>query len=142
MFLYDVNLLFAMLTSDHEHHVAARTWRNSLADRSWASCEMSISGFIRLSGNPHVTKAPKKPAEAWHLLKMNMEASPHRLLNAPPPGSPTFEEIMRRCQAYRQVTDAFLIHLAIANGAVLATFDHRLKHLSPDPDAVEVIPLF
>lgn len=142
MFLYDVNFLFAMLTVDHEHHRAARAWRGSLADKSWASCEISVSGFIRLSGNPHVTKAPKKPAEAWHLLKANMGKPLHRWLEAPVPGTRAFEEIMLRCESHRQVTDAFLIHLAIANRAVLATFDHRLKHLSPDPDAVEVIPLF
>ena len=142
MFLYDVNLLLAMFTADHEHHAAARRWRTSLADKRWASTDLTVSGFIRLSANPRVTSLPKSPLESWRVLSSNFAGSSHHTLGAAPPAPDLLAEILRRCQGYRQVTDAFLIHLAIANHAVLATFDSGLKHLSPEPDAIEIVPLF
>ncbi|PAW66285.1 MAG: hypothetical protein B9S38_13905 [Verrucomicrobiia bacterium Tous-C4TDCM] len=142
MFLYDVNLLFAMFTADHEHHAAARRWRTSLVDKRWATTDLTVSGFVRLSGNPHITSHPKSPLEAWRLLTGNFAGSNHHYLNSTPPASDPLPEILRRCQGYRQVTDAFLIRLAIANHAVLATFDSGLQHLSPEPQAIKVVPLF
>ena len=140
MFLFDVNVLLALFDPGHDMHLHARRWWLAKGKVPWCSSEITRTGFVRISCNPHATTNPKSAAEAWRLLESNIRATNHRLLtlevSTAAPG-----DVLHRCHVYRQVTDAFLIHLAIAHGAVLATFDHRLKHLSPDPDAVEVIPL-
>lgn len=143
MFLFDVNVMLALFDPEHDMHPRARSWWMSKGEVPWCSCELTRTGFIRLSCNPSATTNPKSPMEAWRVLDGNSNGTRHRLITL---GSSTTGSspagILRRCQGYRQVTDAFLIHLAISHGAVIATFDQRLKHLSPDPDAVEVIPLF
>lgn len=54
MKLYDVNLLLALFCPDHEYHAIARRWRVRCTDKLWATCEISVSGFIRLSSNPSI----------------------------------------------------------------------------------------
>ena len=50
------------------------------------------------------------------------------------PDSPSYLEavdtIMARIQGYRQITDAYLLGLAIHNGGKLATLDKGILHLS------------
>jgi len=141
MFLYDVNLLFAMLTPDHEHHSAARRWRTKVADKTWATSEITLSGFIRLACNPATSPSPRLPAEAWALLRANRKGPHHTFLSMTAQADQCLTGVLGRCQGYRQVTDALLLAVAIENNATLATFDSRLRHLSPDPAAVEVVPL-
>lgn len=142
MFLFDVNVVLALFDPEHDMHSRARHWWTTKEHALWCTCEITRTGFVRLSCNPNATTNPKTAVAAWQILQSNCQAEKHRLLTLDADDGTSLNVTLSRCQGYRQVTDAFLIHLAIANGAVLATFDHRLKHLSPDPDAVEVIPLF
>jgi len=48
-------------------------------------------------------------------------------------------ELLRRCHGHNQVNDAFLIWVAISNGAMLLSFDLPVQHLAPVPELVEVI---
>ncbi len=142
MHLYDVNLLLAMLTPDHEHHAEARAWRLGLKDRTWATCGITVAGFVRLACNPALGwPVARIPADAWSLLHANMAKPGHHFIGSRQPPTRVLGAVLERCQGYRQVTDAVLLALAIGHRARLATFDARLRHLAPDPAAVTVVPL-
>ncbi|WP_367873865.1 TA system VapC family ribonuclease toxin [Luteolibacter sp. Populi] len=142
LFLFDVNVLLALLDPGHERHALARRWWTTKAGAKWCTCEITRSAFVRLSCNPHVTVDPKSAEAAWNILKSNMDKPRHAQLSVGTSAFGSLAPILRRCQGYRQVTDAFLLHVAVANQAVFATFDQPMKHLSPDPSSVEVIPLY
>jgi predicted nucleic acid-binding protein len=69
-----------------------------------------------------------------------MKRSDHLVLSLPPEAHAILGDCLSRCQGYQQVTDAYLIAIAIANDAVLATCDSKLRQLSPDRNAVELVP--
>lgn len=139
--LYDVNLLFALFSPDHQHHETAVEWRRRVGEHQWATCEITWSGFVRLSCNPNFPPLAVNAVSAMRLLAHNTRSSQHTFLRFESAALELLAEILRKCQGYRQVTDAFLIHIAVTNQATLSTTDRRPKHLSPDPDAVEVVPL-
>lgn len=141
MKLYDVNPLLALWRQDHPAAPAARRWLAGVGPHPWATCELTWSGSVRLSCNPAIFHPPLTAGEAFRLLRQNTAAATHRFLDLKPGDETLFNEIFRRCHGYRQIADAFLIHMAICHNATLATFDAELRHLSLDPDAVEVIPL-
>lgn len=141
MRLYDVNLLFAMLNPDHERHADARRWRSLCRDKNWATCEITVAGFVRLSCNPALSPAGRLPSEAFALLRANQRATGHAFLSFGGELPASAEACLARCRGYRQVTDALLIALAMSHGATLATFDTRMAHIAPDPKAVEVVPV-
>jgi toxin-antitoxin system PIN domain toxin len=141
MYLYDVNLLFAMLTPDHEFHRAARRWRIEASGKDWATCEITVSGFVRLSCNPALGFDSRLPSEAWDVLQANRRSPHHSFLTLIPKSDGLLEEILGHCRGHRQVTDALLLAIAMENGARLATFDSRIRHLSPDSDAVVQVPV-
>lgn len=141
MHLFDINLLLALLDPEHANHERATRWALARKDPEWATCELTWSGFIRVIGNPKATLNPRPAGQAWRMLRANLASPHHRYISLGKVRLPKLDRIFDRCQVHNQVTDALLIEIALGNDAVLATFDARLRHLSPRPEAVEIIPL-
>jgi toxin-antitoxin system PIN domain toxin len=138
-YLYDLNLLAALSHREHGFNAAAKKWHRDLGDHHWATCEQTRTGFVRLSMNPTVVATPLSALQALEVLCKNTESPRHEFLTPALGNEKLLHEILRRVQGYRQVPDAYLIHLAATNGYIFATFDQKLKHLSPDPSAIEII---
>lgn len=140
MHLFDINLLLALLDPEHANHLRATQWAIGRSEPAWATCELTVTGFVRVLGNPKATKNPRPADEAWKILSANFHSAHHTHIGLKHSDLPGTGRHLSRCQGHNQVTDALLIRIAHANHAKLATFDARLRHLSPDPDLVEVIP--
>lgn len=141
MRLFDANILLPLLRKDHAKHELMKAWFRSLDDPAWAGCALTEAAFIRLSSNESVLPPAERPLVAFEALRKSKLTGFHHRVEFRGGNDRLMLELMRRCQGYRQITDAFLIHIALTNQATLSTTDRRLKHLSPDPDAVEVVPL-
>lgn len=139
-YLYDANLITALSHQDHSDHQRVVAWLRSKSNPPWATCEITQTALVRLSANPHVVPSPRNPIDTWRNLEIAMKRSDHVLLALPPSAYPILGDCLSRCQGYKQVTNAHLIAIAIANQAVLATCDSKLRQLSPDRDAVELVP--
>jgi predicted nucleic acid-binding protein len=50
--LLDVNVLIALLDSDHVHHARARAWLKENIRHGWASCPLTQNGCIRIMSQP------------------------------------------------------------------------------------------
>jgi toxin-antitoxin system PIN domain toxin len=128
--LLDVNVLIALLDSDHVDHRRARAWLESEIAAGWASCPITENGFVRIVSQPRYPR-PVAIAEAAGRLR-RATATPHHefwpcdtsLLDAR-----AFR--IDRLHGSRQVTDAYLLALAASRGGRFVTFDRSIP-----PDAV------
>jgi predicted nucleic acid-binding protein len=69
VYLLDVNVLIALAWDDHEHHTSAQAWFGRLADEFFATCNVTQSGFVRLSLNPKVVHCQIGVADAFEKLE-------------------------------------------------------------------------
>lgn len=120
--LLDVNVLLALLDSDHIDHHRAHAWLDRHIDAGWASCAITENGFVRVISQPRYP-SPITPAHAIELLSRAVAGAQHEawacdvsLLDA--------EAVDRtRVLGPKQVTDVYLLALAVRHGGRLVTFD-------------------
>lgn len=131
--LLDVNVLLALLDADHVDHVQARRWLSEEISAGWASCAITENGFVRVLSQPRYP-SPVSPAEAVDLLRRARDAGQHAFW--PCDVSLLDAEVVDRTRVHgsRQVTDAYLLALAVAHDGRLVTFDRSLP-LSSVPGA-------
>jgi hypothetical protein len=130
--LLDVNVLVALLWPQHLMHPAARDWFQHRAGvkGGWATCALTEAGFVRVLSNPSVNQGNLTPLRVTTVLEENLRRPGHRFW-AMDLGWP---EALRlsgiEIEIYQQVTDIYLIGLAVKNKGRLVTFDKALGKLS------------
>ncbi len=129
-YLLDVNMVLALFWPPHSSHAAALRWFSKNAADGWATCALTQSGFVRLMSNPGVTMGDVSAEDALERLKENCEAAGHEFW----PMNLGFAEAVRlsgvKLEGHRQVTDIYLIGLAVKHKGRLVTFDKALGRLS------------
>ena len=136
--LLDTNALLALGWPNHQCHreVIARLERQP--DMPWATCALTQLGFVRLSSNPTVVGIRKTPGQALAMLSELVSDSQHRYLEVLP-SLPGVQQHFQRLLSHNQVTDAYLLAVALANRAVLLTLDRRIAPSKALRGRVEVI---
>lgn len=124
----DVNVLIALSDDAHEGHQSATRWFKGRGANEWALCPLTEAGFIRLSVAPHVGN--KEMIDAIALLKEMTRLPGYRFLPISDTWLNLVHPLLRRLHGYRQVTDAYLLGLAIKEDAVLVTFDKHVQALA------------
>ncbi len=123
--LLDVNVLLALLDSDHVHHVRAGEWLDAEVKGGWASCPITENGFVRIISQPRYP-SPVPPAAAIEVLAAARASRYHTFW--PCDVSLLDEQVVDRSRLHgsRQVTDAYLLALAVAHDGRFVTFDRSL----------------
>lgn len=135
MLLLDVNVLLALAWRNHEFHNAAVA-RMEQAPERWATCAITELGFVRISSTRAMCDPPRSPREAAGLLAVMVADAHHVFLETL--SSVSALTSWQKIVGHKQITDAYLIHVAHSANAKLLTFDTRLAHLGPK-GAVEII---
>jgi toxin-antitoxin system PIN domain toxin len=131
-YLLDVNVMVAMAWQGHAHHAAAHAWfADDPRGRRWATCPLTEAAFVRLSCNPAVVGRTVLPGEALRLLAANTALPRHEFWPLELPVTDALAHFRDRLAGHQQITDAYLLALAIENGGVLATFDRAIASLMP-----------
>jgi len=120
--LLDVNVLIALLDADHSLHARATQWLGSHAESGWASCPITENGCVRIMSHPGYPNALPVSAvmerlaedgasnlhEFWpdDLSLLDREVAHATLIHGP-----------------RQITDVYLLALAVRHGGTFVTFD-------------------
>lgn len=123
--LLDVNVLIALLDEGHVHHGLAMSWLESEMGHGWASCPLTQNGCIRIMSQPkypgNVTAAQvaDRLAEAANGPDHEFWPADVSMLN-----DDVFD--WSRVLGHRQVTDAYLLALAVHHGGRYVTFDRRI----------------
>lgn len=135
-YLLDTNLLIALLWPSHEKHDLALKWFTRHRAKGWATCPFTQAGFIRIVSNPAFSRDAVQPREAMHVLSSNTAAKDHRFW----PDDVPFAEVAAfagiRLIGHQQVTDAYLLGLAIRRDGLLATLDEGIAALT-EPKSAE-----
>ncbi|MGO8697445.1 MAG: TA system VapC family ribonuclease toxin [Limisphaerales bacterium] len=135
-YLLDTNLLIALFWPSHEKHDLAVKWFSRRRGAGWATCPATQAGFVRIVSNPAFSRDAVQPREALHVLAANIAAKDHEFWadELPVPEAVAFAGV--RLLGHQQVTDAYLLGLAIRQGGVLATLDKRIEALT-EPKSAE-----
>jgi toxin-antitoxin system PIN domain toxin len=124
--LLDVNVLVAMSWPAHVHHEKAQRWFAQHASRGWASCPMTEAGFIRIISSPAFSPHAVSIKDALDALKSNTSHPKHEFWPDHLAVAPALSGAQDRIVGHKQVTDAYLLALAIHHSAKLATLDRGL----------------
>lgn len=124
--LLDVNVLIALLDSDHIDHGRARGWLNEEIAAGWASCAITENGFVRVLSQPRYP-SPVSSMEAIELLSQACGSGHHAFW--PCDVSVLDAAVVDRSRLHgpRQVTDAYLLALAAAHEGRFVTFDRSVS---------------
>ena len=123
--LLDVNVLIALLDAAHMHHRQAREWLEAHIDDGWASCPITQNGCLRILSQPAYPGA--QPAAAVAALLAEAAATRwHEFwadeLSLLEPGAIDWRHVL----GSRQLTDAYLLALAVRRGGRLVTLDRNV----------------
>jgi len=130
-YLLDVNTLLALFWPTHEHHIKVRTWFRADNNRRWITCPITQTGFVRLASNLAITPDAVSVSEAVDLLVANLRHPGHAFWPDDLDVHSALSLCGRRLQGYRQVTDAYLLGLALHRKAHLVTLDGGIASLLP-----------
>ena len=120
--LLDVNMLVALFDHEHVHHLTAHDWFADNGDSGWASCPITENGALRVLASPQF-QLHIPLGKLANLLRRFCERSAHKswpddvsLLN-----SAVVD--VGQIRGHKQLTDAYLLALAVKNAGRLVTFD-------------------
>jgi toxin-antitoxin system PIN domain toxin len=123
--LLDVNVLLALLDADHLDHARARTWVGAEIAFGWASCALTENGFVRVISQPRYP-SPVTPAEAIGRLERATRTEHHEFWPCDVSCLDSSRLERGRVHGPRQLTDVYLLALAVAHGGRLVSFDRSI----------------
>ena len=126
IFLLDVNVLIALIDPAHVQHDRAHAWFAVQGHHAWATCPLTENGVLRIVGHPRYPNSPGTPAAVAGLMTGLCSLAGHQFW---PDHVSIFDSKYihtDRLLDSASVTDIYLLALAAAHHARLATFDTRL----------------
>jgi uncharacterized protein len=139
--LLDVNVLIALLWPPHEAHTRAQRWFARNAHEGWATCVMTQAGFVRIVSNPAFSQRAVSPSDALEVLEGSLRHRAHRFWTEDIAFAEAVAPFKRQLIGHQQLTDAYLLGLAIHKKGRLATLDPNLASLLADQDAAKNLVL-
>jgi len=130
--LLDVNVLIALLWPPHEAHARAQRWFAQNARHGWATCAMTQAGFVRIVSNPIFSRRAVSPRDALEVLSGSLQHPAHHFWTEDIGVTEALAHFGRRLLGHQQITDAYLLGLAIQKKGRLATLDTSLSSLLSD----------
>lgn len=124
MHLLDVNILIALGDRQHPHFQICEAWFKTNASSGWATCPITENGFLRILGHPSYAAGPGSPEAAATILRGMMQVPGHCFLAddfSLPDVLPTLKGA-----SSGQLTDLYLLAMAVRNGARFLTLDQRI----------------
>jgi len=124
--LLDVNVLIALLDDAHVFSRRANEWLDA-APRQIATCPIVENGVIRIMSAPAYSVTHRaSPEQIAQGLRALTEAVDHEFWADDVSMLDETLVDFSRLHGHRQVTDAYLLALAVRRGGVIASFDTAL----------------
>ena len=123
--LLDVNVLVALFDGNHSLHAPAMRWFDENGDGGWATCPITQNGCIRVMSQPGYPE--RMPVAS--LVERLRRATTHRAHEFWPDDASLLDEGTideTRIHGPNQVTDVYLLALAVAHGGRLVTLDEGI----------------
>ena len=124
MHLLDVNVLIARADSSHPHHAAAAAWIAAHAVSGWATCPITENGMLRILGQPSYPGGPGRPEGALLGFRSILAIPGHHFLPDDISLATSFGSLQGISSG--QLTDMYLLALAVRHGASFLSLDRRM----------------
>jgi uncharacterized protein len=123
-YLLDINLLLALSDPLHIQHEPAHEWFAQKGRKSWATCPLTENGFVRIASHPQYPNRPGDVRTVLDLLKRFCRAREHQFWDE----DLSIRDLLQteRILTSAQITDIYLLGLAVHKGGRLATLDRHL----------------
>jgi uncharacterized protein len=128
--LLDVNVLVALVEPGHDHYQKAQEWFNSSSEGYWGVCPLTEAGFLRVTTNPSFRPGPRTLEQAIAILQALRNHPRYWFWEMKKSWIDLAAPFAGRVLGHQQVTDAYLLGLAINEDGVLVTFDRGLKYMA------------
>ena len=128
--LLDLNVLIALTDDSHQHHERARNWLESCGQESWGICPLTEAGYVRVTTNPAAHTGARTLAKSAAVLKELSREPGYRYWPITESWAILTAPFADRIFGHQQVTDAYLLGLAIKEDGVLVSFDRGLKYMA------------
>jgi hypothetical protein len=124
IYLLDVNLLLALSDPMHIHHESAHRWFAEKGQQSWATSPITENGFIRIASHPSYPNRPGDVTAVLDIFRQLCEAPGHQFW----PEDISILQILESDAiiTHVQITDVYLLGLAVHKRGKLATLDQRI----------------
>jgi toxin-antitoxin system PIN domain toxin len=124
IYLLDINLLIALTDPMHVHHDLSHQWFAKKRKKGWATCPLTENGFVRIASHPNYPNRPGDVPTVFSILRQVCESPEHQfwadnlsLLDVLTPDA---------IITHAQITDIYLLGLAVHNNGKLASLDQRI----------------
>lgn len=123
--LLDVNVLIALHDQDHVHHAKAASWLTHNAAHGWASCPLTQNGCLRIMAQPAYPGAQPLPF-LTAMLQRSTASTYHTFWGNDISLLDNTRFNHGWVHNHKQLTDAYLLGLAVENKGRMVTFDQRI----------------
>ena len=124
--LLDVNVLVALFDIDHVHHEIAHDWFADHRAGGWATCPITENGVLRVLGHPGYGSSDTRFEAIVERLRLFRDSGHHHFWHDTPSSADLSAIRPSYMRGHRQVTDVYLLALALRMGGRLATFDRSI----------------
>lgn len=125
--LLDVNVLVALLDEDHFHHEFVVHWFHT-PGLQWALCAFTEAGLLRHMTRPKIGDMDMEEAIAMLARLTGVPGYHYQPITA---DWQTLTEVFsKRLEGHNQITDAYLLGLALREGLTLVTLDKGILHMA------------
>ena len=124
--LLDANVLIALFDPSHVHHQMAHAWLGSNHHHRWATCSTTENAFVRILSSRAYSGFVISIAEAIFRLRDLCSSRDHVFWTETVSLLEAGRFHWQRVQGHRQITDVYLLALAVLNEGRLATFDRNI----------------
>jgi toxin-antitoxin system PIN domain toxin len=123
-YLLDVNLLLALIDPMHVHDESAHRWFAKKGWQAWTTCPLNENGFIRIASHPNYPNRPGDITAVLAILRQLCETPGHHFWS----GDISIPQVLEpdAIITHVQVTDVYLLGLAVHKRGKLATLDQRI----------------
>jgi toxin-antitoxin system PIN domain toxin len=138
-YLFDVNVFVALTARNHVHHQLVKEWFYASSSIKWAICSFTEAGFLRNATAPRAGQITMSEATA---ILMQLTRHPgYRYLPIDADWHTLCGPFFKRLYGTKQVTDAYLLGLAVRAGLTLVTLDKGIVHLAGNEYSKHVLLL-
>ena len=119
--LLDVNVLIALLDGDHVHHTQATRFFQDPGPAGWATCPLAENGVLRIIGMSLAKSGIGSPDLVRTQFPAYLDSPGHQFW--PDDASLMNSRLFTSLPGSKQLTEIYLLGLAVKHGGRLATFD-------------------
>ena len=120
--LLDVNVLISLLDPNHAFHGRAAEWLRANVEAGWASCPITQNGCLRIMSHPSYPN-PLPVGSIIERLREAASSAHHTFWSDKVSLLDTAVCSPARIHGPRQITDLYLLALAVGHAARFVTFD-------------------